>query len=302
LLGRQSDGGAILIILDPIVMAIAADSHKNAETRRGLQPLVDLSAELGAALLGVTHLSKGTEGRSPIDRVTGSLAFGALSRVVMIAAKRQHEYGKSGARILMLAKSNLGVDEGGFEYELQSTPLFSNPEIVASVVAWGNVIEGNARDVLAEAEGVKDDAAEGERTAFREAKDFLLDFLTNGPRQANDAYAAGHKAGHSQRTIKRAKAELKISSSKIGEGGTWVWSLPNSKPLASLEPLEPLKEIQTLTGPFEACQSSSLGPREKDFGTLRNPQQNQDGKPKEGQGGQCIVQETFDLIGDEGFA
>jgi putative DNA primase/helicase len=33
-----------LLIVDPIVLGIAGDSHKNAEVRRGLQPLVDLAA------------------------------------------------------------------------------------------------------------------------------------------------------------------------------------------------------------------------------------------------------------------
>jgi RecA-family ATPase len=95
----KSIGGAALIIIDPIVMAIAKDSHKNAETRRDLQPIVDLAAALKAALLGVTHFTKGTEGRSPIDRVTGSLAFGALARVVMVAAKKQDEDDKPGVRL-----------------------------------------------------------------------------------------------------------------------------------------------------------------------------------------------------------
>ncbi len=97
-----------MIIIDPIVMAIAKDSHKNAETRRDLQPIVDLAADLKAALLGVTHFTKGTEGRSPIDRVTGSLAFGALAQVVMLAAKKQDEDDKPGVRIFMRAKSNIG--------------------------------------------------------------------------------------------------------------------------------------------------------------------------------------------------
>jgi putative DNA primase/helicase len=82
-------GGAVLIIIDPIVMAVAKDSHKNAETRRELQPIVDLAAELKAALLGITHFTKGTERCAPIDRVTGSLAFGALARVVWVADQRQ---------------------------------------------------------------------------------------------------------------------------------------------------------------------------------------------------------------------
>jgi len=37
-------GGVRLLIVDPVVSAIAGDSHKNAEVRRGLQPLADLAA------------------------------------------------------------------------------------------------------------------------------------------------------------------------------------------------------------------------------------------------------------------
>lgn len=59
-----------LIVIDPVVSAISGDSHKNAEVRRGLQPLVDLAGELRCALLGVTHFSKGTSGRDPVERIS----------------------------------------------------------------------------------------------------------------------------------------------------------------------------------------------------------------------------------------
>ena len=68
-----------LLILDPIVSAVAGDSHKGAEVRRSLQPVVTLAQRLGCAVLGVTHFSKGTSGRDPIERVTGSIAFAALA-------------------------------------------------------------------------------------------------------------------------------------------------------------------------------------------------------------------------------
>lgn len=83
----EAAGGAVLVVVDPIVSAMAGDSHKNSETRRALQPLVDLASDVNAALLGVTHFSKGTSGREPIERIIGSVAFGALARVVMVAAK-----------------------------------------------------------------------------------------------------------------------------------------------------------------------------------------------------------------------
>ncbi len=80
-------GEVSLLIVDPIVSAIAGDSHKNAEVRRGLQPLADLAASMRCALLGITHFSKGTGGRDPVERLTGSLAFGAVARVVLVAAR-----------------------------------------------------------------------------------------------------------------------------------------------------------------------------------------------------------------------
>jgi hypothetical protein len=164
----ETAGGASLIIVDPIVSATAADSHKNSETRRGLQPLVDMAAKLDAALIGITHFTKGLEGRAPIDRVTGSVAFGALARVVMVAA-RQHdsEDGKRGPRVLMRAKSNVGPDDGGFNYELQLVPMRERPDILASVVSWGESVEGNGREILAAAESMDDD---GEVSAFNEAR------------------------------------------------------------------------------------------------------------------------------------
>lgn len=218
-------GGAALIIVDPIVMVVARDSHKNAETRRELQPIVDLAAELRAALLGITHFTKGSEGSQPIDRVTGSLAFGALARVVWVAAqKHDDDEGEPGARILMIAKSNIGPDKGGYEYRLQQSALYSNPDIIASVVSWGDAIEGNARDILAEVEAAKDKDKESK---LREAEDFLLELLADGPVPTQKVRATAHKAGIAWRTIERAKAELKILTGKPGDD--WSWSLPQDQ-------------------------------------------------------------------------
>jgi hypothetical protein len=220
----EEAGGAALIIVDPIVSATTADSHKNGETRRALQPLVDMAAKLGAALVGVTHLTKGSEGRSPIDRVTGSVAFGALARVVMVAAREQDGSDRNpGKRIFMRAKSNIGADDGGFKYDLQQVPMRGDPEIIASVVSWGNAVEGTARDILAAAEAVDED--KGAATAFGEAKDFLLDHLMDGPKSAKECKAAARDAGHSWRTNERVKANLNVSSVKRGDG--WVWALPD---------------------------------------------------------------------------
>jgi putative DNA primase/helicase len=219
----EAAGGASFIIVDPIVSATAADSHKNSETRRGLQPLVDMAAKLDAALLGITHFTKGSEGRSPIDRVTGSVAFGALPRVVMVAARKQDgDDGEPGPRVLMRAKSNIGKDDGGFEYELQLVPMREHPDIIASVVAWGEAVAGNARDILKEAESVPDTDGDGER---REAVEFLTYFLSDGPKSQKEVKAAAEAHCHAWGTVRRAQKELGIKPTKVGMTGGWSWAL-----------------------------------------------------------------------------
>ncbi len=99
-----------LIILDPVVAAVSGDSHKNTETRRGLQPVVDMAEELNVAVLGITHLSKGTSGREPLERVAGSIAFGAVARVVLATVKPADP---DAPRRVVRAKSNLGPIQAG---------------------------------------------------------------------------------------------------------------------------------------------------------------------------------------------
>jgi putative DNA primase/helicase len=50
-----------MVLVDPVVMVVAGDSHKNTEVRRGLQPLIDFAVERNVVALGITHLTKGTQ-------------------------------------------------------------------------------------------------------------------------------------------------------------------------------------------------------------------------------------------------
>ena len=185
-------GGAGLLIVDPIVSAVSGDSHKNGETRRALQPLVDLASEACACLLGITHFSKRTTGRDPLERITGSVAFGALPRVVLVAAKEADTpEGALPRRILARAKANNGPDDGGFYYSLRQVLLPADP-IEASLAEWAGVIEGSARDILAAAES---DEEEGGGAALREAEEFLADVLSVGPILAKEVQRQAKEAG-----------------------------------------------------------------------------------------------------------
>jgi energy-coupling factor transporter ATP-binding protein EcfA2 len=216
-------GNIGLLMVDPVVVAVAGDSHKNAETRRGLAPLVEFAHELGAAVIGVTHFSKGTAGKEPLDRVTGSLAFGALARLVFGASKRSDD---AEARLFARIKSNLGPDGNAFKYTLTTTEM-NEPAgmIVASRITWGDRIEGDARALLADAE--QSDDEQEESSALTDAIGFLRVILFGGARiEATQIYREGRSAGHAERTVRRAQKELGIRPERDGNARKWYWRLP----------------------------------------------------------------------------
>jgi putative DNA primase/helicase len=213
------DSPPALLIIDPIVSSVAGDSHKNAEVRRSLQPLVDLAARHNCAVLGISHFSKGTASRDPTERVTGSLAFGALPRVVLATAKRSDLDG--GGRLLARAKNNLGPDSGGFLYDLAVTEPLNGIE--ATCVRWGEALEGTARELLSSAEAETDPE---ERSEIDSARDFLLELLTHGPVSSKDILRDARECNISEKTLRRAQKSLGVIAERPEFAKGWQWRLP----------------------------------------------------------------------------
>ncbi|WP_368639728.1 AAA family ATPase [Castellaniella ginsengisoli] len=208
-------GGARLVIIDPIMSAVAGDAHRANEVRRDLHDLVVL-ARSDVAVVGISHFSKGgaKTAQNPLDRVIGSQAFAALARVVLVTARR------SGAdeRVLARAKSNLGPDGGGFEYLVESLAI--PPSIETSRVVWGDAVDGDAQEILNQAE-----QATRPPSRMEEAKEFLIGTLVGHSRLPSvRVFELAAAAGHSASTVNRAKVELQIRVEKDGNGG-WYWRL-----------------------------------------------------------------------------
>jgi putative DNA primase/helicase len=227
-----------LLVCDPVVSAVRGDSHKNAEVRRGLQPLVDFGQRLGAAVVGISHFTKGTAGREPLERVCGSLAFGALARIVLGSIKDQKEPER---RILARMKSNIGPDGGGFVYNLETKELEGG--VVSSVIKWGEVLEGEARTLLGDAE--KQENPDGTGGVLEDAESFLKELLKDGPLSAKQVKIDSSEAGFAWATIRRAKDRLRIKPKKQGMDGGWQWELP-PKVLKKSEDVQ-----QNLKGTFD---------------------------------------------------
>jgi hypothetical protein len=225
-----------LLIVDPIVSAVHGDSHKAAEVRRSLQPVVDLARRLGCAVLGISHFGKSTAGRDPTERVIGSIAFAALARVVLVAAKeRPPEDGAEPRRVLLRSKSNCGPDTGGFAFGLERVEVA--PGIEGQRVRWLEAVHGSARDVLAEVEAPDDDPESPGDVA-----DWLRDLLAeSGPLPAREVRKAANDAGLSWRSVQRAMRRAGVEACREGFGRGTFWALRSNR--ATIAPSAPLQKV-----------------------------------------------------------
>ncbi len=224
-------GGVRLVVIDSIVQAVAGDSNKNSAVRKALDPLVELAQEHNCAILGITHLTKNSKGKSPLDRVSGSLAFGAVARVVLLTAKiSAGENGdESPGCVLVRAKSNIGPDHGGFMYQIQKATISAGHRpIETSKVVWKGPLQGSAKEILDWAEG--DDSA-GAGGAVENAIAFLRGHLaSNVELRVTEIESLAAAAGISSSSLKRAKKELGVKSKKIADN--WWCSLEQSSSAA----------------------------------------------------------------------
>jgi putative DNA primase/helicase len=212
-------GGIKLLMVDPVVSAVTGDSHKNTEVRRSLQPLVDLAAACQCAVVGVTHFAKGGQGQDPTQRVVGSVAFAAVARVVMVAAKVKSGDGMD-TRILARSKSNIGPEDGGFEYHIEQVEAV--PGIEAARIAWGKQVEGTARELLT-------DPANDAGETGNDACDLLRAELTSDTWTPADTACKPLKdAGFSKKQIWSASKKLGVIRRKGAMSRGWYWRLPGS--------------------------------------------------------------------------
>jgi putative DNA primase/helicase len=200
-----------LVVVDPIITAVRGDSNQANQVRRALAPLVTFAGIRGAAILGITHFSKGTQGKNPLERVSGSNAFGALPRLVWLAAK-----GVNG-NVLVRAKSNYGPTDGGLGYDITVKPINDDPEFQIPGIQWTGPLSGDARYLIGD--------AEKQSLKRSEACQFLVEALSSGERLETDLEEELRGQDFKITTLRNAKKLLGVESVKRSDG-RWVWRLP----------------------------------------------------------------------------
>ena len=146
-----------------------------------------------------------------------------MARVVLATAKIDD--GDKSKRIFCRAKSNIGKDEGGFQYDLHQKEVAKG--IFTSYVGFGDAIEGSARELLAEPDN-RFGGAEG-GSAVDDAKAFLIELLAGGEMASKAIENEAKEAGIASSAIRRARTQLNIKVSKSKLDGRWYWRLFNNE-------------------------------------------------------------------------
>jgi len=228
-------------VINPITAFLGPGIQINSEhsVRRGLFPLLQLTAKYECVIKLVRHLNKREGGRS-LYRGGGSIGFSGLCRSAWLLAPDPEQPER---RVLAELKNNLGLPQPSLAFfpvaqgDAPAIPNWLGP------VAW-------TADQLLSRKGIAPPLVR----PCDLARDFLTDALLDGPRTVRELWPLAEAQGLSERTLQRAKQKLEIRTVRVRVDGRdicyWLLphqELPDSVPAAAVPPdlepwLAPLRE------------------------------------------------------------
>lgn len=211
----------VLVVIDPISNYLQGiDTHRDAELRTAMMPLVEMLRRTDAAGIAVAHLNK-SSGAAAMHRVGGSIGFVGVSRQVMLVTP-DPTAPKSSRRLFLSLKSNLSESGLGFGYSITSSSS-GDPKL-----EW----EPDPVDIsAAEALVPPVPTRPRRRTKRDEAQAMLEEKLQHGPVPSTEISTWAQEAGIPPRTLARAKKDLDVEPVKRGFQGPWTLKLRDDSPL-----------------------------------------------------------------------
>jgi len=209
-----------MIFIDPLSAYLdVRNAHSEAEVRSAMEPLADFAEEYEIAILAIAHVNKsGTD--NAMDKISGSKGIVAQARSCYMAIKASPELGEQD-NYFAKVKVNISSPEAsqGLTYRIESAVIQNSvgESIEISKVQWTGTCPDKAGQIL------KKRSKDMGHKQLVSAELWLVEFLEDSPRKAADVRKAGKAAGHSDRTLDRARNELGFTSQRIGFGGNNVW-------------------------------------------------------------------------------
>ena len=200
--------GAAMILLDPLSSRLhsSLDTHKDAEVRQALEPLVRMADVHRVSILGIIHVNK-SGGTDPTNTIMGSRAFSAVPRSVLYAMTKP---GDESTKLLGLAKNNLGpTDLPTMTYSMVGVKVgdHEDGEIWTGRVELGEDSTTSIAEALAESRQDPE-----KRSARQDAAEWLAEYMKDAGGSADSAAikSAARKLGIAESTLHRARKDLAL--------------------------------------------------------------------------------------------
>jgi hypothetical protein len=216
---------AAMLVLDPLMSRLgeSLDSHRDADVRRALEPLVAIADRTHMAVLGLIHHNK-SGSTDPLQLVMGSKAFTAVARSVHTVVPDPDDETEK-RRLFGTPKNNLGTtDLDTLAFTMTGYPVETDDGTAwTAAVVWGESSQASIGDAMRRSTEPED------RSAVTEAAGWLDDYLTmhGGSASSSDIKRDGAKVGHGENALKRAKVRMQLAVESSGYPRRTYWTLPN---------------------------------------------------------------------------
>ena len=226
---------AAMLLLDPLMSRLDAklDTHKDAEVRQALEPLVALADRSGVTVVGLIHVNKSISS-DPLTMLMASRAFAAVARAVLFVTV---DPDNETVRILGQPKNNLGrVDLPSLTFTIESAKVADTDEgpVWTGRLRWGDSDSRSIGEVLRSAAESAD-----ARSATDDAAGWLADYLQIHEIVSSQTIKAdGKEAGHGVDALKRGRQRIGAGAISHGFPRRTYWSKPDMTPEQALEHLE----------------------------------------------------------------
>jgi putative DNA primase/helicase len=200
---------AQLVILDPWDGVCEADPDRASQTRPLLDRLARLAELHRCCILLIRHLAKPAAGR-PAHRGRSFMEGSAVLRTEFLVGSSPDAPAQTA---LLHVKSNLGPLAPPLDYRIGKDGDFH----------WTGLSNLAPEDLLAP----RPTGAGLPKRKF--AAQWLGDYLQSGSQTQHSIEIAAERDGVCIATLRRAKFDIGVRSSKDGKSGVWSWTLPPSE-------------------------------------------------------------------------
>jgi AAA domain len=216
---------AVLMILDPLISRLdpKLDSHKDADVRRALEPLVAMADVINISVLGLIHHNK-SGATDPLQVVMASKAFPAVARSVHTVIPDPDDE-TSNRRLFGTPKNNLGrVDLPTLSFVIESFAL----DVEDGTASTGRLVWGDEAEITIYEAMRRCAESPDEKSATVEAAEWLEDYLALNQGRAASAKIKiyGASAGHSYDSLKRARRMIGSAVESSGFPRRTFWLHP----------------------------------------------------------------------------